>query len=279
MKAIRLILLAIWMYLPTYLANNYIITDPNNQVGFVGNIVRARQAKKDKKRLKRRRRRAGSIADRIEDIREDKPELDIDRSGFDDYTQALDEQAARAQSEVARASYDVATAGGAPAGDELQRDQNRQATANTVSRALNTMGGGSSALAALAIADGQERAVNRSIDQGSLARIEANQQQAEGRRQQSLAREQQAAARQASGIMQVTQANQDLDILEYQENDLNPYLQASSDARQLDSAIDAARAQRWEAMATVADDYIAERRRKKDQALKIATLGLGSGNA
>lgn len=228
--------------------------DSGHQVAFIGGIIRAIGANKQRKRLQRQMRKEGDLGERQERIKEFKPVFEADRSGYDAYTQALRDEVGVAESEIDRADYNLITAGGRPAGDEMMRDENRRTTANTVSRALQTVGGGSDALAALAIADAQERAGNRQIDIQSAQRIEQAQQLAEANRSQAVAGRARAATQYGSALFDAANVNRDLDILEYQENELNPYLQAVQDERDLEAAINMARGQTVEGWASSADD-------------------------
>jgi hypothetical protein len=242
---------------------------------FIGGIVRGFGARKQKKRLEDDLKNKGNIGNRIDEINKFRPNFSADRSGFDAFTDALSKEVGFADSELGRAQFNAIRAGGRPAGDRIQRNAAEQTTANIVSNASDSVTDAGSLAQILGFAEQSESSRMREIDAGSLARIDQQKQQAERNRQLASSQRQQAGMAQAQGIFGVTQANQDLDIMEFEQNELNPWLQATSDQRQDQNALFNARNVNIEAWAGLADGFFNNMAKKKDQALSLITGGLG----
>jgi hypothetical protein len=242
---------------------------------FIGGIIRGFGARKQKKRLEDDLKNKGNIGNRIDEINKFRPNFSVDRSGFDAFTDALSKEVGFADSELGRAKFNSITAGGRPEGDRQARESIQKSTANVIDNASQSVNDAGSLGAILGLAAQQENNALNNVDIQSSQRIEQNKRFAEDSRSQAASRRQQAGMAQAQGIFGVTQANQDLDIMEYEQNQLNPWLQATSDQRQDQNALFNARNVNIEAWAGLADGFFNNMAKKKDQALSLITGGLG----
>lgn len=247
---------------------------------FGGNAGRALGSYMQEKELEKRKKNAGDIGQRMEDLKKFRPELQLDTPDYSSYTDIMKAEAEAAKARMRTAEYAKATAAGRPETDAMMREENRRTTANTVAQATNTMGSASDTLAALAIADAQERAGNRGISTQSAAQVEANKRSAESAYQQAVQTQAQAAQNYGNSMFAADQATYNAknmnEQLMFQINQLDPYTQALMDERAIQEMIDAAKGMTTESIASVADSFKAKKQAKADTIIKLLPTLLGA---
>jgi hypothetical protein len=240
-------------------------------MSIIGSAVRAIQSGREQKRKGKQIREAGTLQDRQDALKKYRPEFEIDRGGIDNYKQSLVESKKFANKQLDRANYNKITSGGRAVGDELARDENRRASSNAMSSAARSTGSASDMLSMISMVQAQEQQGNRSIDASSQAQMVGNQRFAEagvGSAQSAVA---QSKRDYSSGLFNANTFNTDADISEFQANELDPYMQALSDERQLRGAYENARFQKQEGWAQFADDVYATAQGGASQALQFMT--------
>ena len=260
------ILLAVAALIAFQLTLEYFVVSGSESVAFIGGIIRAIGAGEQKKRLKNE---LGSFDfdQRMEDILGQRGLLDIDRSQYDDFINALEGQVGFADQELGRATLNAMMSGGQPLGVEEARRSARTTTANILDNAMDFVGDPGSLANILGFAQAQGNQAQLEISQDAARRAEQNQRFAEQVRSGAVSNRMGTGSQLAGGIFDVANANRDLDLLEYQENQLNPFLQVTQDRRDLEAALRGARAAQTEAWGGFADGLF-------NTALSVGTGGL-----
>ena len=251
--AFRQILFCFIYFLLFQQIQEFLFDIPDGQsIAFIGGLIRGIGARKQFNRLNDEFNNF-NVSREMDRYLAQRGELDVDRSGFDEFRAALESQVGTARSDAERARFEKISAGATPQGDAQARRSVQETTANILDNAQDSISDARGLAAVLGFATQQENNQMNQIDQQSAARVEANEANAENVLSAAQGRRLQSEANLAAGIGSIAESNRDLDILEYEQNQLNPFLQAISDKRSLRAGRDQAKAVELESYAGFAD--------------------------